>query len=114
MADSPKYDGTDSGPIDLETAREWAANYRKAFPGQTLAHYFGADIVKKILAEQDCSGIRIYYAIDDKGKKQLLIVGADSKGDNLLPAEGSARSGDDNEIADFSWPCPDYCPPNGL
>jgi hypothetical protein len=114
MPQNPKYDGSDSGPIDLNTAKQWVANYRRENPNQTRAHYFGADIVKRILAEHDCSGIRIYYAIDDEGAKQLLIVGADSKGDNLLPASAAALGGGDNEIADLSLPCPTYCPDNDL
>jgi hypothetical protein len=114
MANGPKYDGSDAGPIDLATAKKWAANYRKEFPGQTLAHYFGSDIIKRILEENDCSGIRIYYAIDDNGKKQLLLVGADSKGENLLPSAGGESANTENEIGEFSWPCPDYCPSNGL
>ncbi|SRR5258708_37272351 len=104
------FDGTEGKPIDLATAKQWAANYRTKNPGATEAHFFGHDIVGRILAEATCLGIRVYYAIDDKGNRQLLVVGADSAGDNLLPsADGSG-----NEIADYSYPCPTYCASNAL
>lgn len=110
------FDGTESGPIPLPTAKQWTANYRATIaPGDTLAHYFGGDIIRRVLKEPGCVGIRIYYAIDDKGQKKLLIVGADKNGDNLLPAEGTeARGEDDPIIVDMSSPCPDNCPDNGL
>ncbi|QOI98242.1 MAG: hypothetical protein HRU69_12435 [Flammeovirgaceae bacterium] len=116
MANGPKYDGTDGGPIDLTTAKRWTANYRVKHPGETEAHYFGRDLILRILAEGDCSGIRIYYAIDDKGNKQLLLVGTNSKGNNLLPQAGTAAGGEggDNQIGDVSFPCPPYCPDNKL
>ena len=111
MADGPKYNGTDGAPIDLATARQWVANYKTQNPGQVVAHYFGKDIIQHILLENDCSGIRIYYALDDKGARQLLVVGVNTKGDNLLPEEGSEGGG--NQIADYSFPCPPYCGQGG-
>jgi hypothetical protein len=109
------FNGTESGPIPLATAKEWTANYRATIkPGDTLAHYFGGDIIRKVLNESGCVGIRIYYAIDDKGQKQLLIVGADENGDNLLPAEEGTRNSNDNIIVDFSMPCPEFCASNNL
>lgn len=110
------FDGTESGPIPLATAKEWTANYRATIkPGETLAHYFGGDIIQKVLKEAGCVGIRVYYAIDDKGQKQLLIVGVDENGDNLLPAEvAEARGEDDFIIVDKSTSCPPQCPGNGL
>lgn len=112
------FDGTESGPIPLATAKEWTANYRKTIkPGDTLAHYFGGNIIHKVLKETGCVGIRVYYAIDNKGQKQLLIVGVDENGDNLLPAKNVAsgeEDPDDNIIVDLSTPCPDFCASNDL
>jgi len=110
------FNGSESGPIPLETAKEWTANYRASIkPDDTLAHYFGGDIIRRVLNETGCVGIRIYYAIDDKGKKQVLIVGTDANGDNLLPAQGAeAKADDDPIIVDYSYPCPNYCPSNPL
>jgi hypothetical protein len=107
-----KFNGTEGKPIPQETAKQWSENYQKKNPGETKSHFFGRDIIEKILAEDGCMGIRIYYALDDNGQKQLLLVGADSEGNNLLPSEKSS-SGDPNTIADVSFPCPSFCPPKG-
>ena len=118
------FDGSEGDPIALEKARSWTANYREKNPGSTEAHFFGLAIIKQILAEPGCVGIRMYYAIDDNGQKKIVLVGADANGDNLLPSPSSGVSlasfslfNDDsnqNIVADFSFPCPSYCnPPNG-
>lgn len=107
------FNGTEGGPIPLSTAKQWTANYRASIkPGETEAHYFGGDIIRKLLDEDKSVGIRVYYAIDDKGKKQLLLIGVDVEGNNLLPEEGAvAKSTEDEDpiIVDNSYPCPPYC-----
>lgn len=110
------FNGTESGPIPLPMAKQWTANYRAIItPGDTLAHYFGGDIIRRVLNEQGCVGIRVYYAIDDKGQRQLLIVGTDENGDNLLPAESAEiELEDDPIIVNYSFRCPTYCPVNSL
>lgn len=110
------FNGSEGGPIPLPTAKEWTANYRKTISkDDTRAHYFGSDIIQKLLDEDKSVGIRIYYAIDDKGKKQLLVVGVDKDGNDLLPAESSAGTGEGGEpfIADQSFPCPMFCSGGG-
>jgi hypothetical protein len=96
-------------PMDLEMARQWAANYRDKNPDDTRGHFFGSEIIQQILAEDGCVGIRIYYALDEKGEKKLLLVGVDGAGNNLLPLEGASLDGGGNTIADYSFPCPTYC-----
>jgi hypothetical protein len=104
------FNGSEGKPIPLADARKWSEAYQEKNPGSTKAHFFGRDIIEKILSEDGCMGVRIYYAIDDSGSKQLLLVGADAEGNNLLPAE-SGPLGEGNIIADFSFPCPAFCPP---
>jgi hypothetical protein len=114
---SPAFDGSEGDPLDLATAKKWAANYRSTLEepeSGTLAHYFGFEIIQQILSESDCVGIRIYYALDDNGEKKLILVGVDSNGDNLLPTAGGRLADDGNILADFSFPCPNTCPPSGL
>ena len=106
------FDGSEGKPIDLATAQKWMANYRATLkdPNDTLAHFFGFILIEQILAEPGCKGIRIYYALDDAGKKQLLLVGADSNGNNLWPKNTGPTDGGENIIVDASYPCPPYCP----
>lgn len=103
------FDGSEGDPIALENAKQWAANYREKNPGDTEAHFFGSAIIKQILAEPGCVGIRMYYTIDDKGQKQIVLVGVTANGDNLLPASSQLDASDPNVVVDVSWPCPSYC-----
>lgn len=113
MAESPTYNGSDGGRIDLATARQRAQNHRTANPADLLSHYFGREILDQILQQRGCTGIRVYHAINDKQEKQLMVVGVDNKGSNMLPASSSLAPGD-MSIMDNSWPCPPICPPNDL
>lgn len=103
-------------PIDLATAKKWAANYRGTLKntGDRRAHYFGSEIIQQILSQSNCVGIRIYYGIDDLGNKQLMLIGVDSNGNDLLPMAGARTNDEGNVIADASFPCPNTCPDNGL
>lgn len=111
----PDFNGSEGDPIDLATALNWTAHYRETTdPDDIQAHFFGSEILQQLLNESGCVGIRVYYAVDDAGAKKLILVGVDSHGENLLPATGGKVEGGGNILADYSYPCPDYCPGNGL
>ena len=98
------FDGTESGEIPLQTAAAMTATYRHDNPNETKAHFFGKEILEKILNQEGCVGIRMYYGIDQNGSKQLVIVGADSDENDLTDL-----------VADLSFPCPLTCStPNAL
>lgn len=97
-------------PIDRETSSLWVANYREQNPDNIRSHFFGSEIIQQILNEEGSVGIRIYYALDEKGDKKLLIVGVDGEGRNLLPGAEEALDSGGYIIGDYSFPCPDYCP----
>ena len=105
-------------PLDLAIAKSWRANYTTKNPNDIRGHFFGAEIIQQILAESDCVGIRMYYAIDENGEKKLLLIGVDANGNDLLPlstnAGGRSASEGDNIVGDYSLPCPDYCSGGGL
>ena len=107
------FNGSEGGSIPLAEAKQWTANYRATIkPGEHTAHYFGADIIQRLLDEDKSVGIRIYYAIDDKGKKQVLLVGVDENGNDLVPAQGAAAKTTEDGgpiIVNHSHPCPPYC-----
>ena len=109
----PLYDGSDAGPIDLNLAKSWVAKFKgKVGPDEIQSRYFGRDVIDQILAQQGCTGLRIYYAINDGGEKVLVISGVDSTGADMLPVSPTLVAGE-NTLADASRPCPPYCP-NGL
>lgn len=112
------------GPIALEKVRLWTNNYRKTQDKDvTTSHFFGRNVIEKILAQKGCVGVRIHYAVDDRGHKQLILSGVDKLGKDQLPkhahiplantnhahAAPMAAAADINNDAEFydqSWPCP--------
>lgn len=75
--------------ISTATAVELITNYRKTIPagseGQAgiKAAAAGAEAIKKVLEQENCAGIRMYYAIDEKGSKTIVLVGTDADGNDL-------------------------------
>jgi hypothetical protein len=108
------FSAKQSGALSTDVARQWVSNYVNQNPFGTRAHFFGHEIINQILAEKNCVGIRIYYALNDAGVPQLLLVGATGTGENILPEQGlNAKVADDPTapatVADMSFPCPTYC-----
>jgi len=100
------FSGNEDHSFPLATASEWTENYRNGMsaPG-TIAHYFGKRAIKDIFAQEGCVGMRIYYALDENGKQQLIIVGVDGNGDDLY----------NGLLAERSVHCPPDCSaPNPL
>ena len=118
------------GPIPLEKVRLWTGNYRKINDKTvTTSHFFGKEVILKILKQRGCVGIRMHYALDDKGHKQLLLSGVDEHGKDQLPnhsintlkedgqphtimAQAGADQNNEFGFYDQSWPCPETkgCP----
>lgn len=114
------FTGKEGAPISRETARNWTKNYEAAEiagePGKTAikAHFFGKDSILKLLDQEGCVGMRIYYAQDENGDKKLLLVGAKNDQDDILPVDMKSASEEENFILDYSDACPPYCPNNAL
>jgi hypothetical protein len=94
-----KVTGKEGGPIDRAQAKRWTAKYRASGRGKTNSHLFGAETVKRLLEQEGCVGMRIYYALDDKDEQQLLLVGTDAEGNDMT----------DGQILDLAIPCPPDC-----
>jgi hypothetical protein len=107
-----KLNGKEGDVIDYNVARKWVANYQKANPTGNMAHFFGYEIIKELLAQEGCVGLRMYYAIDDAGERQIILVGVDEKGMDIKPG-ANGRTKDEGSVADASYPCPTYCSGNG-
>lgn len=71
--------------ITLAEGAKMTANYRATISaGDTLAHAVGKNLITSILNQSGCVGIRFYYAINGTGEKQLVAVGVDSNGDDIV------------------------------
>lgn len=82
-------------------------------PDDVLAHFMGRDIIEAILAQPGVAGIRMFYAVNELGLRQLVLTGADENGKNIL---NYSTVGDDGEIvknkgivASGARSCPPYC-----
>lgn len=92
------FNGTEGGQISLEQGSALTTAYRRENPNKIIARFFGRDILERILAQENCMGIRMYYGIDENGVNELVIVGADQNENDLIDL-----------VADISSPCPHAC-----
>ncbi len=110
VADS--FTGSEETWMSEEVSNRWIANYSTQYPQGLIAHFFGFQIINQILSQPDCIGIRMYYALNDSGVQQILLVGVNTKGENILPQLNGGRVEDGGgTVADASYPCPSYCNP---
>lgn len=99
--------------IGYEKGAKMIKNYHDQHSDDALAHFMGRDMLEKILAQPNVAGIRMFYALNELGLKQLVLVGCDDKGNNILDY---STVGDDGEIvknkgivAGGVRTCPPYC-----
>lgn len=90
---SRRFTGNEADPLDLATASEWTARYGQRQPGHLETHFFGRKIIEQILAQPGCMGLRVYYALDPKNNRHLLVVGAEATQDDQLPSQAPPPSG---------------------
>jgi hypothetical protein len=101
--------GKEGAEIDLNVAAEWTRNHRERHPHSSISQFFGNEILKKLLDQPGCLGIRIYYANSQRlngwqafiisianflkkivagavGEDHFILVGATAEGLDMLPA----------------------------
>lgn len=94
------FTGNEDHSITLATAAEWTANFRRTIQsGDVKGHFYGKSAIQAILSQTNCVGIRIYYALDDEGAKQLIIVGVKADESDLY----------DGLLAERGIVCPPMC-----
>lgn len=115
----PVLTGEEADPIDLKQAAEWTRNYRERYPNEVISYFFGINIIKEIIHQEGCIGLRIYYAnskplnslqkfvlsisnflrtiVSAEGEKHLIVVGSDKFGNDQLPGDSSSLENDELE-----------------
>jgi hypothetical protein len=109
--------GREGEPFDLDVSANWTKNYRDRNPGDNVSHFFGREIIEKILAQQGCLGLRVYDAYDKpingwqramvaisnfilkvigniEGERHIIVVGAVHDGSDMLNTKPSAPVGE--------------------
>lgn len=78
------FTGEEQHAISLGEGSEFTRNYRKsAGKDAILGGYFGREIFEKILDQQGCVGIRIYFAKNTEANPTFVLTGADTIGNDL-------------------------------
>lgn len=95
-----QINGKEGGAISLSRGAELTQEYQTNNPNAVKAHLFGNEILKQILDQNGCLGMRMYYGTDPQtGSPELVLVGVDSDGNDMTAGI----------IADLSLPCPNDC-----
>ena len=66
--------------IGMELGTTMVKSFFDAYPQLAFGHTIGREIVAKIMAQPDCSGISIFPALNEAGKCTLVFAGVDAKG----------------------------------
>jgi hypothetical protein len=82
-------------------------------PDDILAHFMGRNQIEAILAQPGVVGIRMFYALNELGLRQLVLVGVDAKGNNVLKFNTVGADGkmtpQKGIVAGGVRSCPPYC-----
>lgn len=74
-----------------------------------LSESFDRAAFDTVLAKPGCSGLRIYYGMDEGFKVHAIIVATDSDGKDMLPSESIILT-EEEDIIERGNRCPDLCP----
>lgn len=81
-------------------------------PDDVIAHFMGRNVIEQILAQPGCIGIRTFHGLNEIGIRQIVIVGVDKTGSNILniteTRHGKAYAKPGIVMAQGK-PCPPYC-----
>lgn len=102
--------------ISLQQGIEMTTVFRENRDGILLEQYQGLDILPKcesfdrdlideVLAQEGCTGIRIYYGMSEDNKIHAILVGFDANDEDILTAG-------DPKIIEGARRCPTECPPS--
>jgi hypothetical protein len=86
--------------IDLEEAKALTKAHRDGTPqGTERAHMFPRDVFEALLKNPKVKGVRLYHGRGQGGKGEMIAVGVDADGNDLLA----------DDIFDRGFPCPPFC-----
>ena len=99
--------------IGYEKGAKMIKTYYEQNQDDVLAHFMGRNMIEAILAQPGAVGIRMFHAMNEIGMRQLVLVGVDANGQNIL---NYTTIGEDGEVtknkgivADKTRNCPPYC-----
>lgn len=100
--------------ISLQSAIDMTTLYRAHRPTNfPICETFDKAAIDKLLAEDGCASLRVYYGMDEEMLVHAILVAADAEGADILPAVSSANASGDEDpvILEDALRCPQDCPP---
>ncbi len=70
--------------IGAEAGAKMVKSFYDAHPEQAYGHLIGREIIEKILAQPGCAGLSIHPAYNEENVRQLVFVGVDIDGQQIL------------------------------
>lgn len=94
------FTGEENHSITIAEAKNFVQNYRKDKDANAMkGGFFSTDIYERILDQEGCVGIDCYFAEKEGGRPTVVLVGVDSKGDDLVHGI----------VGQAILPCPPMC-----
>lgn len=104
--------------IPLQQAIEMTKRYRANMEGILkpehqgkgilhLSETFDREAFDALLAQPGCTGIRIYYSMDQNLKFHAIVVGVNSQDQDILPSADTSTT--DGTIVEEGRTCPPIC-----
>lgn len=88
--------------ISLDDAKSMTHRYQDSVPeGTTISCEVDKTQLIAMLNQEDCQGLRIYFALNEEERLTTVLVGSDSSGSDMVTGL----------IIDRMNPCPPTCPP---
>ena len=114
VIEQPKgYSAEVGEDIGYEKGAKMIKTYYDQNQDDVLAHFMGRNLIEAILAQPGVVGIRMFHALNEIGIKQLVLVGVDASGDNIINFTEIGENGEiikkKGIVADRTRNCPPYC-----
>ncbi|MDO3643809.1 hypothetical protein [Mucilaginibacter sp. L3T2-6] len=110
--------GKEGGELDLEQAKTWIKNHQDRHPHEPHSHYFGKEILQKILNQEGCVGLRFHHGHsgalgEEGGSRHLVITGVTANGSDMMNVKPAKLNKTEmasvtafDTVGDQSVPCP--------
>ena len=94
--------GHENYNITFEEGAEMTRRFREQMqPGQRKGGFIGKDSMLELLVQDGCMGFRYYYGLDANGNSEVVFVGVDNNGNDMI--------GEGKMCVDSALPCPTFC-----
>jgi hypothetical protein len=108
--------------ISRQTAIDMTTLYRDNYETVLGAAYKGKNIlalsetfersdIDVLLAQRGCTGLRLYYGMNDESQVHAILVGVNEENEDMLGATSLTEEEEEDVILEKGFRCPEMCPP---